>query len=97
VQYLKKTKGHIIFINSVGGPRGMPYNSAYTPSKMAQTGLAEALRIELHDYGIHVCLAYLGFTENYPKKIILDEDGTGIYLPKRDNVRLAKLHSVAKI
>jgi NAD(P)-dependent dehydrogenase (short-subunit alcohol dehydrogenase family) len=75
----------------------MPYNSAYTPSKMSQTGLAEALRIELHDYGIHVCLAYLGFTKNYPKKIILDEDGTGIYLPKRDNVRLAKLHSVAKI
>ncbi|WP_430967366.1 SDR family oxidoreductase [Spongiimicrobium sp. 2-473A-2-J] len=96
VPQLKKTKGHIIFINSVGGLRGMPYNSAYTASKMAQAALAEALRIELYDYGIHVGLVYVGFTENDPKKIILDEDGTKIYLPRRDNVRLAKPQSVAK-
>ena len=50
IPHLKKTKGHIIFINSAGGFRGMPYNSAYTASKMAQAGLADALRIELSDY-----------------------------------------------
>ena len=96
VPYLKKSKGHIVFINSVGGFRGMPYNSAYTASKMAQAALAEALRIELYDYGIHIGLVYVGFTENNPKKTILDEDGTRIYLPKRDNVKLAKPQSVAK-
>lgn len=96
VPHLKKTKGHIIFINSVGGFRGMPYNSAYTASKMAQAALAEALRIELYDYGIHVGLVYVGFTENEPKKIILDVDGTPVYLPKRNNIRLAKPRSVAK-
>jgi short-subunit dehydrogenase len=96
VPHLKKSKGHIVFINSVGGLRGMPYNSAYTASKMAQAALAEALRIELYDYDIHVGLVYVGFTENDPKKIILDEDGTRIYLPKRDNIRLANPQSVAK-
>ena len=96
VPHLQKSKGHIIFINSVGGLRGMPYNAAYTASKMAQAALAEALRIELYDYGIHVGLVYVGFTENDPKKIILNEDGTPIYLPKRDNVQLAKPSSVAK-
>jgi short-subunit dehydrogenase len=96
VPHLKKCKGHIIFINSVGGLRGMPYNSAYTASKMAQAALAEALRIELYDYGVHVGLVYVGFTQNDPKKIILDEDGTRIYLPKRDNIQLAKPRSVAK-
>ncbi|MCM4163415.1 MULTISPECIES: SDR family oxidoreductase [unclassified Arenibacter] len=96
VPHLKNSKGHIVFINSVGGLRGMPYNSAYTASKMAQAALAEALRIELYDYGIHVGLVYVGFTENDPKKIILDEDGTRIYLPKRDNIRLAKPQTVAE-
>ena len=96
VPHLKKTKGHIIFINSVGGFRGMPYNSAYTASKMAQAALAEALRIELYDAGIHVGLMYVGFTENDPKKSILDVDGSRIYLPKRNNMRLAKPQSVAK-
>lgn len=96
VPHLIKSKGHIVFINSVGGMRGMPYNSAYTASKMAQAALADALRIELYDYGIHVGLVYVGFTENDPKKIILDEDGTRVYLPKRDNIQLAKPRSVAK-
>ncbi|MGB5437480.1 MAG: SDR family oxidoreductase [Maribacter sp.] len=96
VPHLKKTKGHIIFINSVGGFRGMPYNSAYTASKMAQAALADALRIELYDTGIHVGLMYVGFTENDPKKSILDVDGTRTYLPKRENIRLAKPQSVAR-
>lgn len=96
VPHLKKTKGHIIFINSVGGFRGMPYNSAYTASKMAQAALADALRIELYDDGIHIGLMYVGFTENDPKKSILDVDGTRVYLPKRENIRLAKTQSVAK-
>jgi len=96
IPHLKKTKGHIIFINSVGGFRGMPYNSAYTASKMAQAGLADALRIELYDFDVHVGLMYVGFTENDPKKSILDVTGKRIYLPQRKNIRLAKPLSVAK-
>ena len=96
IPYLKETKGNIIFINSAGGFRGMPYNSAYSASKMAQAGLAEALRIELFEYGIHVGIAFVGFTKNDPKKTILDMDGSLVYLPKRTNLHLATPESVAK-
>lgn len=96
IPYLKDTKGHIIFINSAGGFRGMPFNSAYSASKIAQAALADALRIELWDYGIHVGVAFVGFTQNDPKKKILDVDGSLIYLPKRTNLNLATPRSVAK-
>ena len=96
IPHLKKTKGHIVFINSVGGMRGMPYNSAYTASKMAQAALAQALRSELYDFGIHVGLLYVGFTKNDPNKKILDVDGSWVLLPHRTNVNLAKPESVAR-
>lgn len=96
IPYLKKTKGHIIFINSIGGFRGMPFNSAYSATKLAQAALAEALRIELFDLGIHVGVAFVGFTENDPEKTILDVDGSWVYLPKRTNIKLAKPQAVAQ-
>ncbi|MBT8220157.1 MAG: SDR family NAD(P)-dependent oxidoreductase [Bacteroidia bacterium] len=96
IPHLKKTKGHLIFINSVGGMRGMPYNMAYTSSKMAQAALAEALLLELHEDQVHVGIAYVGFTENDTRKTILDVDGAWIFLPKRNNIRLMKPASVAK-
>lgn len=96
IPYLKETQGSIIFINSAGGFRGMPYNSAYSTSKMAQAGLADALRIELAEYNIHVGIAFVGFTKNDPKKAILDVDGSLVYLPKRTNLRLATPESVAQ-
>tara|TARA_R110002167_G_scaffold125448_16_gene305625 strand:- start:1711 stop:2571 length:861 start_codon:yes stop_codon:yes gene_type:complete len=96
IPHLRKTKGHLIFINSAGGFRGMPYNSAYSASKVAQAALADALRIELYNDGIHVGVTFVGFTENDPKKTILDVDGTWVYLPKRTNIKLAKPQTVAK-
>lgn len=96
IPHLGETKGHLIFINSAGGFRGMPFNVAYSASKIAQSALADALRIELYDSGIHVGIAYVGFTENDPKKTILDVDGSLIYLPKRLNLQLAKPQSVAR-
>ncbi|SFR66559.1 MULTISPECIES: SDR family NAD(P)-dependent oxidoreductase [Maribacter] len=96
IPFLKETKGHVVFINSVAGLRGMPFNSAYSASKMAQAALSEALRIELYDFGIHVGIAFVGFTQNDPDKKILDVDGSLVYLPKRNNLRLATAESVAK-
>ncbi len=96
IPHLKHSKGHLIFINSAGGFRGMPYNSAYSASKVAQAALADALRIEVSDYGIHVGVAFVEFTENDPRKTILDVDGSWVYLPKRTNLKLAKPEEVAK-
>ena len=96
IPYLRKTQGHIIYVNSVGGFRGFPYNAAYTASKMAQAALADAVRIELFDDGIHVGLVHVGFTKNDPRKTILDVDGSRVFMPKRTNVHLASPESVAK-
>ena len=41
-------------------------------------------------------IAFVGFTENDPIKTILDVDGSLVYLPKRDNIRLATRVSVAR-
>jgi dehydrogenase/reductase SDR family protein 7B len=74
----------------------MPFNSAYSASKMAHAALSEALRIELWDYGVHVGIAFVGFIQNDPNKKILDVDGSLVYLPKRSNMQLATQESVAQ-
>lgn len=93
--YLRRRKGHIIFINSICGFRGMPYSSVYSSTKMAQAAFAESLRIELHETGIHVGIAYLSFIRNSPKKEILNENAEWTILPIRKNVRVAEPEEVA--
>ena len=92
---LAKTKGQIIFISSAAAFRGFPYYSAYTISKLAQIGLADALRVELHDQGIHVGLAYLSFIVNDPQKMILNADGKWVYLSERTHLKRATPQYVA--
>lgn len=70
--HLQKTKGHIIFINSISGFEGMPYNGA-------QVALAEVIRIELLDAHIYVGIAYLSYTVTDPKKMILDVNSSLVY------------------
>ncbi len=66
--YLKATKGSVVFVSSLAGLYGIPYHSGYSASKMALTALAQSLKAELHGLNVHVGLAYVGFTENDPKK-----------------------------
>lgn len=94
--YLKKTKGSLIFISSVAGIRGLPNYSVYSSSKMALTALAQSLKIELKKDGIHVGIAYLGFTENDPLKTILDHQGNTIPQPKRNFIKPEPANKVAK-
>ena len=93
--FLKNSKGSIIFISSVAGIRGIPNYSVYSSSKMALTALAEALRIELAKDGIHVGIAYVGFTENDPKKTIYDAKGLIVPQPKRDFIKAEPVERVA--
>ncbi len=51
---VERRRGWIVFIASVAGHIGVPDESAYAASKFAMVGLAEALSMELDEFGVHV-------------------------------------------
>ena len=73
--HLRASKGSVLFVSSTAGAIGFPENAAYCSAKMALTGFAEALRWELLDTGVHVGIAYVGYTENEAGKRILSPGG----------------------
>lgn len=93
---LKASQGSVICIGSIAGLHGIPYNSAYSASKMALQAFTEAIRIEHRADGIHVGLLYVGFTENDPKKVVYDADGREMYLPQRDGIKQMPTSQVAE-
>ncbi len=76
--YIKESKGSIVFISSLAGIRGLPNASIYCASKMALKGLAQSLKIELSDTGIHIAIIEVGLTENDSEKLIIGKNGTPI-------------------
>ena len=52
----KARRGKIILFSSINGLLGIPFQSAYTAAKHAVEGYAECLSLEVHPYGIQVCL-----------------------------------------
>jgi len=50
--------GHLIFISSIVGRRGIPLMGGYSATKAAQAGLAESLRSELAGTNIHTSAVY---------------------------------------
>ncbi|MEO0473984.1 MAG: SDR family NAD(P)-dependent oxidoreductase [Bacteroidota bacterium] len=95
LSHLKQNKGSVIFIGSLAGLHGLPYNSIYSATKMALTAVSESLRNEVKSDGIHVGIAYVGFTENDPEKIIYDADGKLIYLEERKGLKKQTPQQVA--
>jgi len=53
---VERGSGRILMISSIVGKRGIPYYSAYSASKFALHGMAEALRTELLGSGVSVGL-----------------------------------------
>lgn len=51
-----KGQGRIIMFSSINGLLGIPFQSAYTAAKHAVEGYAECLQMEVHRFGIQVCL-----------------------------------------
>ncbi len=60
---LPRRKGHIAWIASVAGYRGLPKAAAYGPTKAALINLAESLKPELDTRGITVSVINPGFVE----------------------------------
>ena len=56
-------RGHIAFIGSIAGLRGLPYSPAYCLTKAAVHAYAESLRGRLEAHGLCVSLAIVGFVK----------------------------------
>jgi NAD(P)-dependent dehydrogenase (short-subunit alcohol dehydrogenase family) len=56
--FRRQNSGHLLFISSIVGRRGIPLMGAYTATKAAQAGLAESLRAEFAGSPIHVTCVY---------------------------------------
>lgn len=93
---IRKTGGSVLFISSVAGLSGLPGYSAYSCSKMALTALAQSLRLELHGAGVHIGIAYVGFTQNDPDKVIHNAKGEMIPQPARDFAHAQPVDVVAR-
>ncbi len=61
---LRRGSGRIVIVSSVVGERGIPYYSAYSASKFALAGMADALRTELVGSGVSVGLVCPTTTES---------------------------------
>jgi NAD(P)-dependent dehydrogenase (short-subunit alcohol dehydrogenase family) len=57
---LRAGRGRIVFVSSVSGRVSTPLLGAYCASKFALEGLADALRVELREWGIDVVLVEPG-------------------------------------
>lgn len=60
---LARGQGHLSFISSVAGFRGLPQSLAYGPTKAALINLAETLYLDLQPKGLGVSLVNPGFVE----------------------------------
>jgi NAD(P)-dependent dehydrogenase (short-subunit alcohol dehydrogenase family) len=48
--------GRVVFMSSIGGVLGIPFQAFYSASKFALEGYAESLAYEVAPYGVHVTL-----------------------------------------
>jgi short-subunit dehydrogenase len=52
--YLKRSKGRIVAVSSLGGKTAIPYNTPYCASKYGLHGFYDSLRIELIQHGVSI-------------------------------------------
>lgn len=93
---IKKTRGSIVFISSLGAMIGLPTASAYSAGKMAITALAQSLKIEMSGTGVHIGIVYAGFTKNDKAKRTLNAQGELIPLSYRPSYLQQTQEHVAK-
>ncbi|MDH3626030.1 MAG: SDR family NAD(P)-dependent oxidoreductase [Acidobacteriota bacterium] len=89
---VRRGSGRILFVSSIVGKRGIPNYSAYSGSKFALTGIAEALRVELRKTGVTVGVVYPSSTETGFQDHLLRE-GPG---QNRKRLRRHSADSVAR-
>ncbi len=74
--FLLRAKGSVVAVSSVAGIKGLPGRTGYSASKFAIHGFMESLRIENLKTGLHVLMAYPGFTASNIRNAALVADGS---------------------
>jgi short-subunit dehydrogenase len=59
----QRRSGHIVFIGSVMGLVGFPHSPTYCASKAGLGIYADAIRVWLSPFSVHVSMAYLGYVD----------------------------------
>ncbi len=67
--------GHLVFVSSIVGRRGIPFMSGYSATKSAQAVFAESLRSEFVGTGIHVSAVFPVSTETEFKEAMARDFG----------------------
>jgi short-subunit dehydrogenase len=58
---LERRRGHVVFISSVAGKSGPPYNTTYAATKAGLVGLTQSLRLEHDDSPVGFSVVCPGF------------------------------------
>ena len=74
--YVLEQKGTIVGVSSIAGIKGLPGRTGYSASKFAMKGFLDCLRSENMKKGLHVLMAYPGFTASNIRNTSLTKDGT---------------------
>ncbi len=93
--HLLKQKGSVAGISSVAGIKGLPARTGYSASKFAMQGFMESLRIENLHTGLHVLMAYPGFTASNIRNTALSADGSQQGESPRDESKMMSAEEVA--
>ncbi|HUZ81817.1 MAG TPA: SDR family oxidoreductase [Gaiellaceae bacterium] len=57
---LRRSRGRVVLMGSIGGRSAMPFLGAYAMSKFALEAMADSLRVELAPFGMHVAIVEPG-------------------------------------
>ena len=93
--YILKQKGSIVGISSVAGITGLPGRTGYSASKFAINGFLKCVRMENLKKGLHVLVAYPGFTATEIRKHSLKADGTAQEESPREEEKMMTSDEVA--
>jgi len=93
--YLQASHGSLVGISSVAGIHGLPGRTGYSASKFAMEGFMETVRIENLHRGLHVMVAYPGFTASNIRFTALTADGTAQGSTPRDEGHMMSAERVA--
>jgi len=93
--YLLQNKGSLVGVSSIAGLKGLPGRTGYSASKFAMNGFMETIRIENVKKGLHVLMAFPGFTASNIRNTALAADGSQQGESPRDEGKMMSAEEVA--